>query len=114
MAKHIKRYEASDGADGHLYMGVTSLLLTTRGRRSGKLRRTALMYAEDQGRYVVTVSAARADAVMRRIQNASVPVARLGTTGGDAIVLAGERPIPVKGLAERFEGWLPAYMAGAV
>ena len=52
VAKHIKRYEASDGT----YMGVPSLLLTTRGRRTGTLRRTALMYAEDAGRYILVAS----------------------------------------------------------
>jgi deazaflavin-dependent oxidoreductase (nitroreductase family) len=52
VAKHIKRYEASDGT----YMGVPSLLLTTRGRRTGHLRRTALMYAEDAGRYILVAS----------------------------------------------------------
>jgi deazaflavin-dependent oxidoreductase (nitroreductase family) len=52
VAKHIERYEASDGT----YMGVPSLLLTTRGRRTGQLRRTALMYAEDAGRYILVAS----------------------------------------------------------
>ena len=52
VAKHIQRYEKSDGT----YMGVPSLLLTTRGRRSGKLRRTALMYGEDDGRYLLVAS----------------------------------------------------------
>jgi hypothetical protein len=28
------------------------------------------------------------------------------------LTLPGERPIVVKKLQERFEGWLPAYMAG--
>lgn len=52
VAKHIAGYAASDGT----YMGVPSLLLTTRGRRSGKLRRTALMYAEDAGRHILVAS----------------------------------------------------------
>lgn len=52
VAKHIAHYGKSDGT----YMGVPSLLLTTRGRRSGKLRRTALMYAEDAGRYLLVAS----------------------------------------------------------
>jgi deazaflavin-dependent oxidoreductase (nitroreductase family) len=56
VAKHIKRYVATDGAAGHRYMGVPSLLLTTRGRRTGKLRRTALMYGEDAGRYLLVAS----------------------------------------------------------
>ena len=71
----------------------------------------AFWFGEDQARYLVTVPAERAEAVMRRVQDASVPVHRIGSTGGDAIVIPGERAIAVKALAERFEGWLPAYMA---
>jgi phosphoribosylformylglycinamidine synthase len=41
-----------------------------------------------------------------------VPVWAIGTTGGDALTLGDERPILVTILRERFEGWLPAYMAG--
>jgi deazaflavin-dependent oxidoreductase (nitroreductase family) len=37
-------------------MGVPTLLLTTRGRRTGKLRRTALMYGENAGRYLLVPS----------------------------------------------------------
>jgi len=74
----------------------------------------AFWFGEDQGRYVVTVKAADADTVMTRAGKASVPVRRLGVTGGDALALAGEAPVAVKALTERFEGWLPAYMAGSV
>jgi phosphoribosylformylglycinamidine synthase len=50
---------------------------------------------------------------MKRVAAASVPVHRIGTTGGDAIAIPGERAIAIKTLVDRFEGWLPAYMAGA-
>lgn len=53
---HIDRYVASEGEDGHFWNGVPTLLLTTRGRKSGKLRRTALIYGEDDGRYVIVAS----------------------------------------------------------
>jgi phosphoribosylformylglycinamidine synthase len=43
-----------------------------------------------------------------------VPFARLGATGGRALAVAGERPLPVDDLKTRFETWLPAYMAGKV
>ncbi|MEV4096717.1 nitroreductase family deazaflavin-dependent oxidoreductase [Streptosporangium saharense] len=56
VARHIRRYVESDGADGHIYQGIPTLLLTTRGRRSGKLRRTALIYGEDEGRYLLVAS----------------------------------------------------------
>jgi phosphoribosylformylglycinamidine synthase II len=72
----------------------------------------AYWFGEDQARYVVTVPAAKAEAVLDRARAASVLVSRIGTTGGDALTLPGERPILVKILSERSEGWLPAYMAG--
>ena len=57
VARHIRRYLDSDGADGHEWRpGVYTLLLTTRGRRSGKLRRTALIYGRDGDRYLVVAS----------------------------------------------------------
>jgi hypothetical protein len=40
-----------------------------------------------------------------------VPLRQLGTTGGDALTLGAEGPVLVKTLQQRFEGWLPAYMA---
>ena len=56
VAKHIRRYIESEGKQGHLYQGMPSLLLTTRGRKSGKLYRTALFYGEDNGRYLLVPS----------------------------------------------------------
>jgi deazaflavin-dependent oxidoreductase (nitroreductase family) len=57
VGRHIRRYLDSDGAKGHEWRpGVYTLLLTTRGRRSGKLRRTALIYGRDGDRYLVVAS----------------------------------------------------------
>ena len=54
---HLHRYVATDGANGHEWRpGVPTLLLTTRGRRSGKLRRTPLIYGRDGDAYVVVGS----------------------------------------------------------
>jgi deazaflavin-dependent oxidoreductase (nitroreductase family) len=54
---HLHRYVATDGADGHEWKpGVPTLLLTTRGRRSGRLRRTPLIYGRDGERYLVVAS----------------------------------------------------------
>lgn len=54
--KHIRRYEGSDGADGHIWNGVPTLLLTTTGRATGRLRRTALIYGQDGDAHVVVAS----------------------------------------------------------
>lgn len=42
--EHVKRYEETDGAEGHEWQGTTALILTTRGRKSGEARRTPLIY----------------------------------------------------------------------
>ena len=77
-------------------------------------RRTAHWFGEDQARYLVTVPAAKAELALGRARAASVPASLVGTTGGDALALKGERPVAVANLRERFESWLPAYMAQTV
>ena len=61
VAQHIRGYVDSDGENGHRWRGVNTLLLTTRGRTSGKLRRTALIYGRDDERYIVVASKGGAD-----------------------------------------------------
>lgn len=56
VARHIRRYVESGGKRGHRWSGVDTLLLTTRGRHTGKLRRTALIYGRDGDRYLVVAS----------------------------------------------------------
>ncbi len=56
VADHVREYIETDGERGHEWRGVTTLLLTTRGRKSGKLRRTALIYGQDGDRYIVVAS----------------------------------------------------------
>ena len=71
----------------------------------------AFWFGEDQARYVVTADPGKAGRILDRAKAAGVPVREIGTTGGDALAVAGERAIPVAKLRERFEGWLPAFMA---
>jgi phosphoribosylformylglycinamidine synthase subunit PurL len=71
----------------------------------------AFWYGEDQGRYLVT--AKDHAEIERRAKGASVPIHRLGATGGRVIALGDERPVPLETLIERFESWLPSYMAGS-
>jgi phosphoribosylformylglycinamidine synthase subunit PurL len=72
----------------------------------------AFWFGEDQARYVITARPGDADRLMADAKAAGVPIRRLGTTGGDALALAGERAVSVATLNERFEAWLPAFMAG--
>jgi phosphoribosylformylglycinamidine synthase len=69
-------------------------------------------FGEDQARYLVTVPSDRVAAVLARARASNVPAWAIGMTAGDTLTLAGERPILVSILRDRFESWLPAYMAG--
>ena len=53
---HIRTYVESGGKKGYLWNGYPTLLLTTRGRKSGKLRRTPLIYGQDGKNYLIVGS----------------------------------------------------------
>src|SRR6058998_878917 len=53
---HARRYIESDGRDGHIWEGVTTLLLTTTGRRTGQPRTTPLIYGRAGDRYLIVAS----------------------------------------------------------
>ena len=72
----------------------------------------AYWFGEDQARYIVTIPAEQAGLVLAKMKGAGVPCARIGTTGGDAIAIAGEEPVSVTSLKDGFERWFPAYMNG--
>lgn len=54
--EHVKRYQQTDGAEGHDWQGTTVLILTTTGRHSGEARSTPLIYGKRDGDYVVVAS----------------------------------------------------------
>ena len=58
---HQRLYERSDGRVGHRMIGVPTLLLRSTGRRSGKRRCNALVYAMDGADYVLVASNGGAD-----------------------------------------------------
>lgn len=54
--EHVEKYLETDGAIGHEWNGVHTLVLTTTGRKSGQHRRSAMIYGQDGDRYVVIAS----------------------------------------------------------
>jgi deazaflavin-dependent oxidoreductase (nitroreductase family) len=56
VAEHTRRYVDSGGADGYLWRGFPTVVLTTRGRKSGALRRNALIHGRDGGDYILIAS----------------------------------------------------------
>jgi deazaflavin-dependent oxidoreductase (nitroreductase family) len=56
VSSHIAEYVETEGQKGHRWRGVDTLLVITKGRKTGKLRRTALIYGIDGSNYVVVGS----------------------------------------------------------
>jgi deazaflavin-dependent oxidoreductase (nitroreductase family) len=54
--EHVRRYIETGGGVGHEWNGVTTLVLTTVGRRTGLLRRSAMIYGRSGEAYVVIAS----------------------------------------------------------
>ncbi len=63
---HVRRYQASNGEDGHIWNGLdgaakfegkfTTLLLTTSGRKTQQQYTTPLIYGRDLNNYIVIAS----------------------------------------------------------
>ena len=55
--EHVRRYRETDGAVGHIWRrGAKTLLLTTRGRKTGEPRTAPLMYESSPNGYVIVAS----------------------------------------------------------
>ena len=108
---------AHDVADGGLLVAVAEMAMASGvgaelAAAPSDIPAHAHWFGEDQARYVVTVPSEKIEAVLAHARSANVPVWTIGTTGGDALTMSGEGPILVTILRERFESWMPAFMAG--
>ncbi|OOC54892.1 MULTISPECIES: nitroreductase family deazaflavin-dependent oxidoreductase [Nocardiopsis] len=54
--KQVEQIESSGGTEGMTLKGRPVILLTTRGAKTGKLRKTPLMRVEHEGRYAAVAS----------------------------------------------------------
>jgi len=61
VAEQARRYEESGGTEGTTLQGAPCLLLDYRGRKTGELRRTVLIYGRDGDDYLIVASKGGAD-----------------------------------------------------
>lgn len=54
--EHVRRYEETDGEVGYEWNGTNTLVLTTTGRVTGKTRKHALIFGQDDDAVVVVGS----------------------------------------------------------
>ena len=59
--EHTRRYKETDGQEGHDWQGTQTLLLTTKGRKSGELRELPLIYGKSGDDYLIVASKGGAD-----------------------------------------------------
>ncbi|SFY40726.1 nitroreductase family deazaflavin-dependent oxidoreductase [Streptomyces atratus] len=52
----VELFESSGGTEGTMMRGMPVIILTTRGAKSGKIRKTPLMRVEHDGTYAVVAS----------------------------------------------------------
>jgi deazaflavin-dependent oxidoreductase (nitroreductase family) len=109
--EHVKRYQETNGAEGHDWQGATVLILTTTGRRSGEPRSTPLIYGRDGDHYVVVASKGGADEqpgwYLNLVAQPEVQVQVLGDRfpARGRTATAGEKPRLWRAAVERW----PAY-----
>ncbi len=106
-----------DVSDGGLLVAVAEMALAggmgvVFDNLGNETHPQAVMFSEDQGRYLLAASEKNAAVIVASAQFASVPVRIIGKVGGDALVLPGEPPIALDALRKTHESWLPDYMAG--
>jgi deazaflavin-dependent oxidoreductase (nitroreductase family) len=83
-AAHARIYRLSGGRLLRRWFGARVLVIETRGRRSGRTRQTAIMYARDRDRYVVTPANAGVDRTPQWWLN-------LREAGSGAVLVDGKR-----------------------
>jgi deazaflavin-dependent oxidoreductase (nitroreductase family) len=59
--EHVRRYEETDGEEGHDWQGSITLILETTGRKSGEPRKSPLIYQPYGDDYLLVASKGGAD-----------------------------------------------------
>ena len=59
---HTQKYKETGGQEGHDWQGTQTLLLTTKGRKSGEPRELPLIYGKSGDDYLIVASKGGADA----------------------------------------------------
>ena len=105
-----------DLSDGGLAVGLAEMTLARAlgatldaGALAG-LPSHAALFGEDQGRYLITCAEGEVAGVLAG--DGGAPVARVGTTGGTALILPGSAPIEVDEIRRVRDEWMPRFMGG--
>ncbi|GAA0602581.1 phosphoribosylformylglycinamidine synthase subunit PurL [Paenochrobactrum glaciei] len=104
-----------DLSDGGLALAVAEMAIKSGKGASielGEGARHALMFGEDQARYVVSTSAETAKLLALNAEGSGIPFRILGTVGGTELSFGDACKVSVDALKTAYEGWFPNYMNG--
>jgi phosphoribosylformylglycinamidine synthase len=110
---------AHDCSDGGLAVALTECCVSGPGAPHGAvvklelatLRRDALLFGETQSRIVLSIRGDVLESLLTRAAEAGIPAARIGTVGGDRLVIDVERgnqsdgcriDLPIENVRERW------------
>jgi phosphoribosylformylglycinamidine synthase len=101
-----------DLSDGGLIAAAADMALASNLGVSlalpGSLTAHAMLFGEDQARYLLATAAP--DAILEAARAAGVPASRVGAASGQSFGVEGLFSLPLARLREANEAWLPAYM----
>jgi len=105
-----------DISDGGLYVALAEMAMASgRGMTvtagDDKIPLHARAFGEDQGCYILSVPAAKADIILSAARESGVSVEKIGNTGGNQLIFATCPPISVSQLLDVHRGWMPDYMS---
>src|ERR1700691_397182 len=90
---------AHDVSDGGLLIALTEMAM------AGGIGAQLLAASESIVPHAYWFGEDQAGLVLAKMKGAGVPCARIGTTGGDVVAIAGETPVAVASLKTGFESW---------
>ena len=104
-----------DVSDGGLLVAVVEMALAgnigvTLAPYDGPLPLHAVLFGEDQGRYIVAAPHGTGT-ILERARAAGLPARMVGRTGGSSIVIGEEDVFPLSLLRKLHESWLPDHIS---
>ena len=102
-----------DLSDGGLVCALTDMALSGIGAAvavESDLPQHALLFGEDQARYLLAAPEEAAKDIVARANKAGVAIAQIGKTGGKALKVNDKINISLEKLKTAHEGWLTDYM----
>lgn len=105
-----------DLSDGGLLVGLAEMVMASKigmdiTVNNGDIPLHAYMYGEDQARYILSVAADTADAILENAVSAGVKIEKIGITHGTVLTLNTSITISVSQLLDVHSHWMPDYMS---